>query len=66
MALLLTILSVSGVIFFLACGWVLVERLARRSRTANPDSCDLPRHECGHCLRSEGCSMRPHDSDDAE
>lgn len=62
-SLLLTGLAVSGVVFCLGAGWVLVDRLFQRTVLNGVESCDLPRHECGHCLMSAHCALHDDDED---
>ena len=59
--MLLDILVAGGVLFFVVTGWVLITRWASRS-DAGAASCNLPRHECGHCPMADSCALR----DDAE
>jgi hypothetical protein len=45
-------------IFGLAVGWVLVDKLHRRIMTTGPNACELPEHECGHCMQGGACHVR--------
>lgn len=54
---MLAVIISSCVIFALMVVWVLVDRWYRASMGDGVDNCELPRHECCHCLMMDSCTV---------
>lgn len=55
-------LVASSVIFVVACGWILIDRLFRKSVAPDLENCSQPSHECGHCILADACSIGHNDT----
>lgn len=53
-------------IFGVVLAWMMVDRLFRKTMTAGPKECDLPRRECCHCIIADSCSLRDDSTGDAD
>lgn len=63
--MIVSVMTASFVIFVLMLAWILVDRLYQKSLDAGPAQCEFPRHECGHCLMMDACSLHATDPDGA-
>ncbi|HOJ33457.1 MAG TPA: hypothetical protein PKY35_07750 [Candidatus Hydrogenedentes bacterium] len=54
---MLMVIIASCAIFVLMLVWVFIDRWYRTSMGDGIDSCELPRHECCHCLMMDSCAV---------
>lgn len=57
--MIVSVIVASAAIFALMLVWVWVDRVYRSSLENGVDSCELPRHECCHCMMADACVVQP-------